>query len=67
MNNSETLSVRQPITASTNENQRRDLLQAIKVINAEYQQIDREDRAFFNRVLTDALASFEARGGNLCR
>ncbi len=67
MNNIETLAVRQPITASTNENLRRDLRQPVKIINAEYQQLDSEDQAFLNRVLTDALSSFETKGGNLCQ
>jgi hypothetical protein len=67
MNNIETLAVRQPITASTNENLRRDLRQPVKIINAEYQQLDWEDQAFLNRVLTDALSSFETKGGNLCQ
>jgi len=67
MNNIETLAVRQPITASANENLRRDLRQAVKIINADYQQIDWEDQEFLNRVLTDALSSFEAKGGNICQ
>ncbi len=67
MNNIETLAVRQPITASNNENLRRDLRQPVKIINAEYQQLDWEDQAFLNRVLTDALSSFETKGGNLCQ
>ncbi len=67
MNNIETLAVRQPITASTNENLRRDLRQPVKIINAEYQQLDWEVQAFLNRVLTDALSSFETKGGNLCQ
>ena len=67
MNNIGTLAVRQPITASANENWRRDLRQAVKIINADYQQIDWEDQEFLNRVLTDALSSFEAKGGNLCQ
>ncbi|CAN5426036.1 hypothetical protein BH18ACI1_BH18ACI1_11400 [soil metagenome] len=67
MNNNETLAVRQPITASPNENLRCDLQQAVKIINTEYQQLDWEDQAFLNRVFTDALPSFEAKGGNLCQ
>ncbi len=67
MNNNETLAVRQPITASKNENLRRDLRQAVKIINAEYQQIDWEDQELLNRVLTDALSSFEAKGENICQ
>ncbi len=64
MNNNETLAVRQPIVASMNENLSRDLQQAINLINAEYQQIDWEDQAFLNRVLTDTLSNFEAEGGD---
>ena len=36
-----------------------DLRQAIRVINAEYQQIDWEDQDFLNRVLADALKAIE--------
>ena len=61
MNDNETLVVRQPIIASTTENLSRDLRQANNIINAKYQQIDWEDRTFLNRVLTDALSSFETR------
>ena len=63
MNNNETLAVRQPITISANEKLRIDLQQALKILNSEYQQIDSEERTFLNRVLTDALSSFEAKGG----
>lgn len=41
----------------------RDLHQAIKVINAEYQKIDWEDQAFLNRVLTNALNFIETERG----
>jgi len=61
MNDNETLVVRQPIIASTTENLSRDLRRAINLINAEYEQIDWEDRTFLNRVLSDALSSFETR------
>ena len=64
MNNNETLAVRQPITASKNENLRRDLRQAVKIINAEYQQIDWEDQAFLNYVLRNALNTLENREVN---
>lgn len=67
MNNVETLAVRQPITASANEKLRRDLQQALEIINTEYQQIDWDDGAFLNHGLTDALSSLEAKGGNLCQ
>ena len=61
MNNIETSAVKQSIAASPNENLSRNLRQAIKVINAEYQQIDWEDQEFLNRVLTDALENLEAK------
>jgi hypothetical protein len=44
-----------------------DLRQAIRVINAEYQLIDWEDQDFLNRVLSDALETFEKKGGYLCQ
>lgn len=62
MNNIETIAVTQSFTVSTNENLSRDLRQAIKIINAEYQQIDWEDQTFLNRVLTDVLQTLEAKG-----
>jgi hypothetical protein len=37
------------------------LRQAIKVINAAYQQIDWEDSAFLNRVLSIALKNLETK------
>ena len=36
-----------------------DIRQALKVINAEYQQIDWEDQEFLNRVLFNALKWLE--------
>lgn len=67
MNNNETLAARQPLTASANEHLKCNLRQAINIINAEYQQIDWEDQAFLNRVLTDALSNFETKGESLCQ
>ncbi len=67
MNNIEMLAERQPIAASIKENLKPNLRQAVKIINAEYQQIDWEDQAFLNRVLTNAPSSFEAKEGNLCQ
>jgi hypothetical protein len=62
MNHNLTTAVKQTtISAPLNENLSRDLRQAIKVINAEYQQIDWEDQAFLNQVLTDALEVIEAK------
>ncbi len=61
MNNIETLAVRQPITAFVSENLSRELRQAIKIINAEYQQIDWEDQAFLNRVLSNVLETLKAK------
>jgi hypothetical protein len=37
-----------------------DLRQAIKVVNAEYQQIDSEDSLFLTRVIRNALELLEA-------
>ena len=65
MNNNETLAVKQPITVSTNENLSRDLRQAVKIINAEYQQIDWEDQTFLNRVLRNALGNLEVNEANV--
>src|SRR5687768_627371 len=62
MNNIETSAVKQSIAASPNENLSRNLRQAIKVINAEYQQIDWEDQAFLNCVLTNAIEILEGKG-----
>lgn len=64
MNNNETLAVRQPITASANKNLGRDLRRAVKIVNAEYQQIEWEDQAFLNHVLRNALNSLENREVN---
>ena len=64
MNDNQTLTVRQPITVTVSENLSRNLRRAISVINADYQQLDWEDRAFLNRVLTDSLSVFETQGEN---
>lgn len=55
MNHIETMPVKQTFSAPSIENISSDLRQAIRVINAEYQQIDWEDQTFLNRVLTNAL------------
>ena len=62
MNHTELMAVNQTFTASSNEKLSRDLRQAMKIINAEYQQIDWEDQTFLNRVLSDALQNLEANG-----
>jgi hypothetical protein len=67
MNQNESTAVKQSFSVSQTEILSRDLRQAIKVVNAEYQQIDWEDQAFLNRVLNDALENLESNGGGLCR
>lgn len=59
MNHIETRTDNQSKIEQPTEKVSRDLRQAIKVINADYQQIDWEDKLFFNRVLTDALTFIE--------
>ncbi len=59
MNHIETRAVNQPKIEQSTDKVSRDLRQAIKVINPDYQQIDWEDTAFLNRVLTDALTFIE--------
>lgn len=59
MNHIETTTDYQPKIQQSIDKVRRDLREAIKVINADYQQIDWEDTAFLNRVLTDALTFIE--------
>lgn len=61
MNNIETTSVKQTTSVHSSGDLSRDLRQAIKVINAEYQQIDWEDQAFLNRVLTNALENLKIK------
>ena len=65
MNHTESTTVKQSISVNQNESLSRDLRQAIKVVNADYQQIDWEDQAFLNRVLNDALATLETKEGGL--
>ena len=59
MNNNETSANKQYFVDALKEKLSRDLRQAIKVINADYQQIDWEDSAFLNCVPTDALTFIE--------
>jgi hypothetical protein len=63
MNHIETSTVIQQKTELHTNHLSRDLRQAVKVINAEYQQIDWEDQTFLNRVLTDALNFIETEKG----
>lgn len=67
MNHIETTMDYQPKIESLTEKIICDLRQAIKVVNADYQQIDWEDRAFLNRVLNEVLKIFETTGGVICR
>lgn len=67
MNHIESTAVKQSISVNRDESLSRDLRQAIKIINADYQQIDWEEQAFLNRVLSDDLKCIETNGGNLCR
>ncbi len=67
MNHIETAAAVQAISAESNENLSRDLRQAIKIINAEYQQIDWEDQTFLNRILNNALRNLEVKEIKLCR
>lgn len=55
MNLIESVAVKQPISKKSKTNLSRDLRQAIKIINADYQQMDWEDRAFLNHILSDVL------------
>lgn len=63
MNHTEERKVKQSFAAASDENLSRDLRLAIKIINAEYQQIDWEDQSFLNRVLNKVLKNLEASGG----
>lgn len=67
MNHTETKAVNQSFTESSIKSLSCDLRQAIKVINAEYQQMDWEDQAFLNRVLNKVLQNLEAKEIKLCR
>lgn len=60
MNHIEIIKVKQP--KKDRQQIGSDLRQAIKIINAEYQQIDYEDQLFLNRVLTDTLKTLENKG-----
>lgn len=64
MNHIETMPVYQPKIETSIEKVSRDLRQAIKVINADYQQIDWEDQTFLNRVLSDSIRFLEVKEGN---
>ncbi|MGI8542160.1 MAG: hypothetical protein ACR2MD_01615 [Aridibacter sp.] len=59
MNLIERVAVKQLNSEETKINLSGDLQQAIKIINADYQQIDWEDRAFLNQVLNTVLNTFE--------
>ena len=61
MNHIETSTVIQPKNEWRIDQVMQDLRQAIKVINAEYQQIDWKDQAFLNRVLSSALETLEVK------
>ncbi len=63
MNHIETATVNQPKIRPSSEMVIRDLRQAVKVINADYQQLDLEDTLFLNSVLTDALDIIESKEG----
>lgn len=65
MNHTESVAVKQSFPAEANDSLSRDLRQAIKIINADYQQIDWEDHFFLNRVLNNALATLEKKEGSL--
>ncbi len=67
MKHNESSTANQLVATSSKENLSRDLRQAIKIINAEYQQIDWEDQRFLNCVLTDALSNFESKGEKVCQ
>lgn len=67
MNHIETAAAVQTISAEANENLSRDLWQAIRIINADYQQIDWEDQTFLNHVLRNALQSLTVKEIKLCR
>ncbi len=61
MNHIETAAVKQSFTAESKEKLNNDLRQAIRIINADYQEIDWEDQAFLNRVLSNALQNLEVK------
>jgi hypothetical protein len=59
MNNIETPANKQCFAIKPNKSLDQHLRQAIRIVNAEYQQIDWEDQTFLTRVLTDALTFIE--------
>ncbi len=67
MNHIESAAVVQTFSAESKESLSRDLCQAIKIINADYQEIDWEDQLFLNRVLSNALQNLEVKEIKLCR
>lgn len=67
MNHTETTAVNQSFAESSIENLSHDLRQAIRIINADYQQIDWEDQTFLNHVLQNALQNLEVKEVKLCR
>jgi hypothetical protein len=64
MSLSNVISFEQVTTKKGNEQLCRNLHQAIRVINSDYQNIDWEDQEFLNRVLTDVLEILETSEGN---
>jgi plasmid stability protein len=42
----------------------RDLQQAVKIINAEYQKMDAEDRIFLTRAISKAIENLSNKGGS---
>jgi hypothetical protein len=61
MNNIETSANKQYFAVGSIERLIQDLRHAIKTINAEYQQIDWEDQAFLNRVLSEAITTLNKK------
>ena len=61
MNNIEVSTNKQCFAVKSGKTLKQDLRQAIRIINADYQQIDWEDQSFLNRVLMDALKNLEAK------
>ncbi len=61
MNHTESAAVKQSFTNESKEKLNNDLRQAIRIINADYQEIDWEDQAFLNRVLSNALQNLEVK------
>lgn len=59
MNLIERVAVKQPNPEKSKTNLGGDLRQAIEIINADYQQMDWEDRAFLNQVLNTVLNTFK--------